>query len=630
MKIKVYIIAALLMCSEYWGFSQTKNLKSNNPMEYDLKYHSLHLEIKVNPSTSLFQRFIKGKVTSYFEPATDEFTEIGFDLSTALVVDSTVYHGQRLDYTHSDNKLIITLPLELNKNVIDSLSVYYQGIPPSGGFGAFEVSTHNSVPIVWTLSEPFGAMEWWPCKQSLNDKLDSFDIFIVHPKEYKAASNGLLISETIDGNNMITHWKHRHPIAAYLVCFAVTNYEVYSDFVPMDAGPPIEILNYVYPENLNSAKAGTAQAIPIMQFYNQMFITYPYKNEKYGHAQFGWGGGMEHQTMSFMGSFGFDLIAHEMSHQWFGDYITCKGWQHIWLNEGFATYCESLCHEFGLSGANWRTYKQNEISYITSRTDGMLFVEDTTSVNRIFDGRLSYAKGGMVLHMLRGEVGDTAFFRAIRNYLNDPELINGYASTEDIQKHMETESGKDLDYFFNDWVFGEGYPSYSIKWGQNEDSSGFVQINQSQSHHSVDFFELNVPFRFSGESKDTSMVFCNTENGQRFSWQLDFKVSSVVLDPEANLISKGNVVTGSDTSPVSENIILAPNPVTDKLYIKTSKNMQFDSIIFTDISGKKVKVYGKTGLKKQFDFDLSSLKTGVYFVEAKNKTTYFHKKFLKK
>ncbi|NJO89138.1 MAG: M1 family metallopeptidase [Chloroflexia bacterium] len=316
------------------------------------------------------------------------------------------------------------------------------------------------------------------------DKADSIDLVIIHPTTYKAAGNGKLISENVINGKMHTHWKHRHPITAYLVAFAVTNYSTYSDYVPMDDGDPIEILNYVYPEDLSYAKVNTPATIEIMQLYNRLFITYPYRDEKYGHAQFGWGGGMEHQTMSFMVNFGFGLIAHELAHQWFGDYITCNSWKNIWLNEGFATYCESLTHEFGLSGENWANWKRNEINYITEEPGGSLFVNDTTSENAIFSGRLSYAKGGMVLHMLRGEVGDTAFFRGIRNYLQDEKLANAFASTENLQAHMEGESGKDLDYFFKDWVYGQGYPSYSFYWGQDENGIGTIKITQTQSHSS--------------------------------------------------------------------------------------------------------------------------------------------------
>jgi len=623
MKNTSKILIFIILLSDFFAYSQNNAKNSLNLMNYDIKYH--YLQFEVDPAI----RYIKGKVKTFFVPESNSFTQIGFDLSSALTVDSVLYHNQKLTYSHLTHKLVIELPAVLKQDVLDSISVFYQGVPPSNGFGSFETNYHKSVPIMWTLSEPYGAMEWWPCKQSLNDKADSIDVVIIHPKEFKAASNGILVSEIPEGERIITHWKHRHSIAAYLICFAVTNYATYSDYVPMDNGDSLQVLNYVYPEGLSYTKSKTAATIPIMQFYNRMFIPYPFKNEKYGHAQFGWGGGMEHQTMTFMGFFGFDLIAHELAHQWFGDYITCSGWQHIWLNEGFATYCVSLCHEFGISGSNWTDYKRNEIGQITSRPDGALFVKDTTSVDRIFDGRLSYSKGGMVLNMLRGEVGDSAFFRAVRAYLKDPALINGFATTEDLQRHMEAESGKNLKYFFDNWIYGEGYPSYTIQWDQRNSGSGFIQISQAQSDNSVDYFKLNLPIRFIGEGKDTTIIFPNSIDNEVFNWYFDFKVENVIFDPNSNLISKFNSVTRIENNDYLHEILIKPNPFTDHIAVELLKSQQFDSVFILDINGKKVKTFGKTEFGKEFRFNLRNLKSGVYFIEMKNSAKTIREKIIK-
>ncbi|MCF6239742.1 MAG: M1 family metallopeptidase [Bacteroidales bacterium] len=460
-------------------------------VNYDQKY--LRLEFEVDPAV----KYIKGIITFYFEIKNNTST-LSFDMGTGIGVDSILYKGNKLQSTKSNNILIVQLPGQLVTGTIDSLSIYYQGAPESDGFGSFTVSTHNNVPVMWTLSEPYGAKDWWPCKQSLDDKADSIDVYITHPKEYKAASNGLLISETLTGDNITTHWKHRHAIAAYLIAIAVTNYESYSHYAQLENGDSVEILNYIYPENVDYIKTQTAVTPEIIEFFSKKFIDYPFKNEKYGHAQFGWGGGMEHQTMSFMGSFSYSIIAHELAHQWFGDYITCAGWHDIWLNEGFATYCEGLCYENGLGGQNWKTWLADKIDYVTSESGGSVYVTDISNENTIFDGRLSYAKGAMVLHLIRGQIGDEAFFSGIRNYLNDPKLQNGYASTKDLRLHFEQTRGKDLSELFNDWVYGQGYPTYTLSWGQNSDNSFYMEVKQKQSHSSVDFFELNIPVLLSG------------------------------------------------------------------------------------------------------------------------------------
>ena len=228
--------------------------ESHNYSDYDLVYQRMEWEI--NPDV----KYIKGKVTSYFVSQLEELTQIEFDLNDSTMnVDSVFQHNQKIYFTQNNKKLRIVLSHSLQKTEIDSITVFYQGEPEPkiNGFGSFTKSEHAGTPTIFTLSEPYGALEWWPCKQSLTDKIDSIDIIVTSPEIYRTASNGLLVSDKVENGFRTMHWKHRYPIATYLVAIAVTNYSVYSDWVNLEDGRKIEILNYVYPEDLDTAKVRT-------------------------------------------------------------------------------------------------------------------------------------------------------------------------------------------------------------------------------------------------------------------------------------------------------------------------------------------------------------------------------------
>jgi len=580
---------------------------------YDLVYQRLNLE--VDPSVN----YIAGSVVSDVKLLKDNITELYFDLSSALTVDSIHFDHVKINYQHMSDKIIIALPSTVQINSIHQVEIYYQGAPPQTGFGSFMASTHNNAPGLWTLSEPYGASDWWPCKQSLSDKIDSIDVYITCPSQYKGASNGKLISDQFTGLKRTAHWKHRYPIATYLVAIAVTNYETYSDFLDVPGGEKIEILNYVYPEYLSTAQSKSTEVLSIIGFYNSKLITYPFAKEKYGHAQFGWGGGMEHQTMSFMASLNFDLVAHEMAHQWFGDYITLASWHDIWLNEGFATYMTGLVYENQPDGYYWSIWKSQYVNRITASAGGSVYVVDTTNVSSIFDGRLSYAKGAYVLHMLRWEMGDMQFFKGLKDYLTDPTIAYGYASQEKFVHQMEIASDTTFTEFFKDWYYGQGYPTYSIKEFMYPGNSGkqMIRLSQVTSDPSVSFFEMHVPIRFWKDGNSHDVRLYNTQQDQDFVIS-DQKVDSIQFDPQQWLCAKADIVLAVPEVSINASIQIIPVNSTHSIRIILPDFAGGEIMHIYDLNGRTV----FKGLLKGKDSltDISKLKKGMYVVEVQSKS----------
>lgn len=593
--------------SEANSASKLIEIKTNpNTANYDITYHKL--EFNVDPAV----RFITGKVTTTYT-ALSNMSSLTFDFSNALTVSSVKRGLDILTFTQTATELQITLPASQTAGTSETVEINYSGVPTSSGFGSFIQSTHGTSPIIWTLSEPFGAMNWWPCKQDLNDKVNSIDVYITAPKQYISVSNGVEPeAPVVNGSNKTTHFHHGYPIPAYLICMAVTDYAVYNQ-----TGGTIPnqypIVNYIYPENLTpTVQNQLAQTPLILNLFENLFETYPFKNEKYGHAQFGWGGGMEHTTVSFMGSFDRGLIAHELAHQWFGDKITCGTWKDIWLNEGFATYLASMVIENFDGQAAFITDKTNMINSITSAATGAVYLTDVEAldVNRIFNGRLTYYKGAMVLNMLRFKLGGAMFFQGLKNYLADTNLAYKYAVTSNLQTHLEAVYGSSLTEFFKDWVYGQGYPSYSITAQNLPNSKVQFVVNQTQSDASVSFFEMPVPVRvFGSGGEQMDLILNNTSNGEIFIKNVPFVVTSVTFDPKKDLISKNNSISLATENFKLKILTLYPNPTKNKLTLQIPDGISIQKTMFYSALGQKVKETTSAN-----SWDVSIFSEGVYFM----------------
>lgn len=608
--------------AEMKSAAQLMSIQVNpNTANYDITYHKL--EFTINPSV----KFVTGKITTTYT-ALSNMNTITFDFANQLTVSSVKKGTTNLTFVEdTNNQLIITLPSTQTTGTSATIEISYSGVPPANGFDSFVQSTHNGTPIIWTLSEPFGARDWWPCKQDLNDKINNIDVYITNPSQYTAVSNGVQIgAPVVSGANKTTRFSHNYPIPAYLIAIAVTNYQVYNQTAGLTTLFPI--VNYIYPENYNAAVADLSETPAIMNLFETLFEPYPFKNEKYGHAQFSWGGGMEHTTVSFMQNFSRGLIAHELAHQWFGNKVTCGSWNDIWLNEGFATYLAALVIENFDGNAAFVDEKNIMVDYITSSPNGNLYLTDTqaTDVNRIFSSRLSYDKGAMVLEMLRFKMGDTAFFQALRNYLSDTNLAYKYAVTTNLKSHLETVYGQSLTEFFNDWVYNQGYPTYTItaqNWGAGQVK---FTVNQTQSNPSVTYFEMPVPVRvFGANGQQADLILDNTFNGEVILKNVPFPITSVEFDPNKHLISANSSVTlGNQNFDLENAITIYPNPSSDILHIQMPTSTILEKVIIYNNLGQKVME------NTTLDFSVATLSSGIHYLDLQTSDGVFHKKFIKK
>ncbi len=558
---------------------QEKSAASNN-----YKVHYYQCVWRVNPAVN----YITGKVTAHFI-ITQPTNNIVFDLTNNLTVDSVLIHNNKISFQQaSDETLNLRLPTSYAKDQQDSVTIYYQGVPPSAN-EAFVQTNHASGPIIWTLSEPYGAKDWWPCRNGLDDKADSIDVYIIHPSQYKSTSNGLLQSETTVNNTTTTFYKHRYPIASYLVAFAVSNYSVFTQQVQM-GNNTMPVISYVYPESLASFQSATYLMIQAMQVYYNAFGDYPFVKEKYGHTQFGYGGGMEHQTNSFISSPGQNLMAHELGHQWFGDKVTCGSWHDIWLNEGFAEYLADILYTEKSGSSYYKAFIDYDLNGIVAQPGGSVYVDDTTSVNRIFDERLTYQKGAFLLRMLRWTLGDSAFFNGLRNYLNDPVLQYSFARTSDLQRHLEETGNTSLTYFFNQWFYGQGYPSFKVKWQQNINNFATVNISQVTSDASVSFFKVPLALTFKNSTKSKTFVVGDSTADFETILDIGFAADTVLIDPDKQLISKNNttVKLPAETNAVND-ITVYPNPFNGQILIDIKNPVEKKwQVALYNVQGKKL------------------------------------------
>jgi aminopeptidase N len=528
----------------------------------------------------------------------------------------------------------VKVPINLSANQSFKIDVDYEGTPPTaqtnplGGSGMTAGSSPSwGNKVVWSLSEPFSAFEWFPCKQSLTDKADSCAVSITVPDTCKAGSNGILEHITPLGNGQTKYdWKHRHPIDYYLISVAVAKYIEYNVYAnPIGAPNPILIQNFIYdnPATLTNFQSDIDETADFLELFYERYGPYPFEDEKYGHCMAPISGGMEHQTMTSQGFFEKTLTAHELAHQWWGNNVTCASWCDIWMNEGFASYSEYIMLENLYPGQQGPSMQQVH-NNVMSQAGGSVWVLDSLNESRIFSGRLTYDKGAGIIHTLRFIINnDDLFFNGLRDF---QQAFKDSTSTGiAFKEFMENYTGISLNDFFNEWYFGEGYPTYSLKWNQSGQDVA-IEISHTTSKPSITpTFTNPLAIRFARQGQvDTVVRFDIHSNQDQFSiYNLGQLTGSINIDPsnwimnQIGTISQDpNVNVGFAAISASKEIQIYPNPSQGNVQVKNLPNGLHKMDVLTT-SGQLI--YTKNVTNSEH-IRLNDLNTGTYILHIRLNT----------
>ncbi|MEO0124186.1 MAG: M1 family aminopeptidase [candidate division WOR-3 bacterium] len=509
---------------------------------YNVLHYLINLHLPMN------SRYLSGAVTVAMRSNLNNLNQIDLYLS-GLSVDSIKVDGISATYAHIADTIFVNLPHSYNLGDSFSVMVGYSGTGTGNMGYLFYQNLH---PISYTLGCPFAEKKWFPCYDRLWDKADyGVEFYITVPDSFTVCATGEYLGKTVSQGYATYHWKHNYPISPYLIHFASSIYKTYSDWFYPAPGESIEIKYYLWPEDTIYAPTAFSLTTDMIYFYDSLFGDYPF--ERYGMNVVSpfYYGGMEHQTMStihrqWIINNDYYGMAHELSHQWWGDMITCFGWQNVWLNEGFATYCDALYLER-------REGHQAFINTMISRLTSYFGAENVNPhpiynppSNLIFSWGHSYCKGSWVLHMIRYLCGsDSMWLELLSTYRDSFAYKN--ASTDDLNRIMNQVLGNNYDWFFNEFVYGMGYPYYRVTWNKIYESPNWrltLDITQIQTIGPA-VFHNPLPVGIHFLSSDTIITLQINQSPQHFEFLVNQEPVSIVVDPERWIIQQ-NIVTGID------------------------------------------------------------------------------------
>ncbi|MFB0565712.1 MAG: M1 family metallopeptidase [Candidatus Aminicenantaceae bacterium] len=496
---------------------------------YDVLHYKFEWNIDFN------SRYIQGKAIVRARSLVNGLNTITLHLDESMNVAQISQNTNVLSYLHHDGLLDIHLAQTYNSDEEFEVEITYGGFPQAG----LNFSYHENQPIIWSLDEPTMARNWFPCYDLPSDKATA-GMKITLPDEMIVASNGLLTDVSDNADGTVTYiWQEGYPIATYLISIVATNYEVFSDTYT-SGSDTMEVIYYVYPEHLSEAREDFSMTVSMIEFYSGLFGEYPFLRERYGMAEIPGGTSMEHQTCTsyatkcITGTHKYDfIVAHELAHQWWGDFVTLAEWPDIWLNEGFATYSDALWfeHLYSLEGLKSRMADFKN-SYLT-RHEGQEHAIYDPPEGHLFC-TIEYEKAAWVLHMLRFVVGDNNFWQILKKYAQD--YAYDIATTEDFKSVCEHVYGADLDWFFNQWIYKAGYPTYEFGWGSAGQNRVSVVVNQVQEDFPL--FKMPVELKFNLPSGTVKKTVWIDKKSNTFDFILQDIPLDVLFDPENWILCK--------------------------------------------------------------------------------------------
>jgi aminopeptidase N len=462
-------------------------------------------------------------------------TSIDLNFYDNFEINEVIFNDERTDYISEGKKFTIPLSSEIEDTFI--IKIDYEGTPQRTGLAGFVFGKRDGISLVYTLSEPTQASSWFPCNDLPTDKT-LLDMKITNDSAMISVSNGILISEELNGDRKTYHWKTVYPISTYLIALYSSDYETFSDqYISVDGKDTMSLEYYVLPDKVEEAKVDFSEHVEILNYFAQTFGEYPFIKEKYGVAEFLWTtGAMENQTITGVASsliggkkFFLDFFVHELAHHWWGNAIGPKSWKDIWLNEGFSSYSEALYFEYkGGAEALQSTMREkysSDFSGKLSEPGAYLF---TSTV---------YDKGAWVLHMLRWEVGDSVFFKILREYFDYYKYSN--ASTSDFIEVCEAVSKRDLRIFFDQWLEGEGEIELVYKISSKKENGFYkttIYIEQVQEEYMYYEFPIEI-ILFSENGSSVSHIIDVNAKSTIFNVITENKPTIIELDPNSWLLA---------------------------------------------------------------------------------------------